>query len=140
MGFKPSPFNSIKMNLIAEEVIRVNRHDLSNAFQWKVVVLNLPGTEGYDPDKAWIAKIREDGTLASDFAQFVDDQRLAASGSKRMEEAGHTLSSREAYLGIQDALRKLRAAGRTFYLGAWAGVAVFNDEKLGLVVLASQEK
>ncbi len=57
-----------------------------------------------------------------------------------MEEAGHTLSSREAYLGIQDALRKLRAAGGTFYPGAWAGVVVFNDEKLGLVVLTSQEK
>ena len=104
------------------------------------MVLNLPGTDTYNPGKAWIAKVREDGTLASDFAQFVDDQRLAASGSKRMNEAGHTLSSQEAYLGIQDALRKLRAAGGTFYPGAWAGVVVFNDEKLGLVVLTSQEK
>ena len=140
MGFKPSPYNSIKMNLIAEEVIRGDRHDLSNAFQWKEVILNLPGTETYNPGKAWIAKVREDGTLASDFATFVDDQRLAASGSERMDEAGHALSSREAYLGIQDALRKLRAAGGTFYPGAWAGVVVFNDEKLGLVVLTSQEK
>ena len=126
--------------MIAKEVIRGDRHDPANDFQWKVVVLNLPGSEGYDPGKAWIAKIRDDGTLASDFAQFVDGQRLAASGSKKVDEAGHTLSSREAYLGIQDALRKLRAAGGTFYPGAWAGVVVFNDEKLGLVVLTSQEK
>ena len=140
MGFKPSPYNSIKMNLIAEEVIRGDRHDIANAFQWERVVLNLPGTDTYDPGKAWIVKVREDGTIASDFATFVDDQRLAASGSKRMTEAGHALSSREAYLGIQDALRKLRAAGGTFYPGAWAGVVVFNDEKLGLVVLTSQEK
>ena len=140
MGFKSSPHNSIKMNLIAEEVIKGDRHDTTNAFQWKRIVLNLPGTDGYDSNRAWICKIREDGTLASDYVQFVDDQRLGAAGSERMTEAGHTLSTREAYLGIQDALRKLRAAGGTGYPGAWAGAVVFNDEKLGLVVLTSQDK
>ena len=78
--------------------------------------------------------------MASVFVQFGDDQRLAASGSDRMLEAGHTLSSRESYLGIQDALHTLRAAGGTCYPGACAGVVVFNDEKLGIVVLTSQEK
>ena len=140
MGFGPSPFNSIKMTLIAEEVIKGDRHDAMNAFQWKRVALNLPGSDGYDPGCAWVTKVRADKTLASDFVQFVDDQRLAASGSKRMEDAGHTLSSRESYLGIQDALRKLRGGGGTCYPGAWAGVVVFNDEELGLVVLTSQEK
>ena len=140
MGFKPSPHNSIKMNLIAEEVIKGDRHDLSNAFQWTRVILNLPCTENYNPNKAWMRRVREDGTLASDYVQFVDDQRLGAAGSERMMEAGHTLSTREAYLGIQDALRKLRAAGGTLYPGAWAGAVVFNDEELGLVVLTSQEK
>ena len=57
-----------------------------------------------------------------------------------MIEAGHTLITREAYLGIQDALRKVRGADGTQYPGAWAGAVVFNDEKLGIVVLTSQEK
>jgi len=104
MGYRPSPHNSIKTNLIAEEVIRGDRHDTENVFQWSHVVLNLPGSKYYNPSKAWIVRLRNDGSLASDFVTFVDDQRLAAAGYDRMIEAGHTLSVREAYLGIQDAL------------------------------------
>ena len=140
MGYRPSPHNSIKTNLVAEEIIRGDRHDDKNAFQWSQVVLNLPGSKDYNPGKAWISRLRKDGTLASDFVTFVDDQRLAAAGRDRMIEAGHTLSVREAYLGIQDALRKLRAAGGTCYPGAWAGAVVFVDKELGIVVLTSQEK
>ena len=137
MGYRPSPHNSIKTNLVAEEIIRGDRHDDKNAFQWSQVVLNLPGSKDYNPGKAWIGRLRKDGTLASNFVTFVDDQRLAAVGRDRMIEAGHTLSVREAYLGIQDALRKLRAAGGTCYPGAWAGAVVFVDKELGIVVLTS---
>jgi len=77
MGFRPSPFNSIKTNLIAEEVMKGDRYDPMNAFQWKRVVLNLPGSDGYNPGRSWVTKVRTDETLASDFVQFVDDQRLA---------------------------------------------------------------
>ena len=103
-------------------------------------VLNLPGTEIYDPSKSWICRVRSDRSLASDFVYFVDDQRMGAAGSEHMIEAGHTPSVKESYFGIQDAPRKLRAAGGTLYTGAWAGAVLFNDEKLGLVVLTSQEK
>jgi hypothetical protein len=34
MGFKSSPYNSIKMALVAEEVVMGDRHDPSNPFQW----------------------------------------------------------------------------------------------------------
>ena len=34
MGFTSSPYNTVKVNLIAEEVIRGDRHDEENAFQW----------------------------------------------------------------------------------------------------------
>ena len=128
MTFKPSPYNSIKLYLISEEIIHCDHHDLTNAFQWNRVMLNMPGTSNYQPGVAWLSKRRTDGTLVSDFVCFVDDQRLAAASSKCMTEAGHTLSSCEAYLGIQNALRKLRAAGGTIYHGAWAGAVVFNDE------------
>ena len=140
MGAKPSPFNSVRTQLIAEEIIRGDRHDTTNAFQWKGVKLNLQGTKAYKPNQAWIVRIREDGTLASDFVTFVDDQRVCGAGPQQTKEAGHTLSTREAYLGIQDALRKLRSSGGTRYPGAWAGVVVYNDPIDGVVVLTSQEK
>jgi hypothetical protein len=70
---------------------------------------------------------------------FVDDLRLAAEGQKRIAELGHTISTPEAYVGIQDALRKLRSAGGTRRPGAWAGAAVYIEDD-GVVVLTSQEK
>jgi hypothetical protein len=106
MGFKPPPYNSVRMYLVTEEIIRGDRHDPDNAFQYNYVMLNLPGTEGYKPSVAWISKRRTDGSLASDFVCFVDDQRISGQGRERVLVAGHAISSQESYLGIQDALRK----------------------------------
>ena len=127
------------MALIGEKAIRGDR-DIANPFQWEVVRLNLPGSEGYTPSLAWISKRRMDGLLASDFVCFVNDQRLARANSDQINEAGHALSLRESYLGIQDALRKLRAAGGLRRPGAWTGTVVFINEETGLVVLTSQDK
>lgn len=140
MGFRPSPYNSVKMYLVAEEILRGDRHDPSNAFQYDYIMLNLPGSENYNPSIAWISKRRADGSLATDFVCFVDDQRLAGEGSERVVEGGHALSSREAFLGLQDALRKIRASHGTRNPGAWAGACVVISEELGVMVLTSQEK
>ena len=140
MGFRPSPYNSVKLYLIAEEVIRGDRHDPTNAFRWDSIELNLPGTADYSPHRAWITKRRKDGSLASDMVCFMDDERLTGAGPERVEAAGHALSTRESYLGMQDALRKLRAAGGEKRPGAWAGAVVHNDDTLGVVLLTSQEK
>ncbi len=67
MGFRSSPYNSIRMYLIAEEIIRGDCHDPTNAFQWNTIRLNLPGTKEYKPSDAWLSKRRTDGSLASDF-------------------------------------------------------------------------
>ena len=56
MGFKASPYNSIGMYLVSEEIIRGDQHDTTNAFQWTTILLNLPGTKGYRPALAWISK------------------------------------------------------------------------------------
>jgi hypothetical protein len=73
MGFKSSPYNSVRMYLVSEEIIRGDRHDTTNAFQWTTLLLNLTGTKGYKPALAWISKQRNDGSLASNFVCFVDD-------------------------------------------------------------------
>ena len=60
MGFAASPYNSIKMSLVAKEVcqgdhkeqgVGDNRKEL-NPFQWSKIQLNLPGLETYDPCKS----------------------------------------------------------------------------------------
>ena len=56
MGFKPSPYNSVKMYLVVEEILRGDRLDPENAFQYNHIHLNLPGTSGYNPSLAWISK------------------------------------------------------------------------------------
>ena len=49
-----------------------------------------------------------DGSLASDFVCFVDNLRITGQGRLRVIEAGHAISTKESWLGIQDALQKLR--------------------------------
>jgi len=55
-----------------------------------------------------------------------------------MEEAGH--STRESYLGLQDALRKIQAPKGLRHPGAWAGANVCIGEKGEAMVLTSQDK
>jgi hypothetical protein len=141
MGFRPSPYNSIRMYFIAKEVIRGDQHDPTNAFQWDTILLNFPGTREYSPSLlAWISKRRSDGSLASDFVCFVNNLQVMGKERDRVIEGGHTISTRESWLGIQDALRKLRCWGGTRRQGAWAGALVCIEEGFGVVVPTSQEK
>jgi hypothetical protein len=43
----------------AKENITGNPDYVYNVFKWKEVRLNLPGTPEYDPQMAWVAKVRE---------------------------------------------------------------------------------
>jgi hypothetical protein len=140
MGLKPSPYNSIRMYLVTEEINWGDRHDPDNAFQYNYVMLNLPGLKGYKPLVAWISKRRSDGSLASNFDCFMDDQRILGEGRERVVTTGHAISLCESHLEIQDALRKLQAPGGSRRPGAWAGACVFNEEDIGIVTLTSQEK
>ena len=103
-------------------------------------MLNLPGACGYKPGQAWITKRRTKNSLDSNFVCFVDDQRVTGMGSDRIREAGHAISTREAYLGLQDALQKVRHNDGTTTPGAWAGVNVCVEKNKGVVVMSSQDK
>ena len=72
------------MYLIIEEVVRGDRGDATNPFQWSHIRLNLPGSVTYDPSKAWITKRRTDESLASEVVDFVDDERVVGSGEDRV--------------------------------------------------------
>jgi hypothetical protein len=140
MGFRSLPYNSVKMYLIVEEILKGNRHDTGNAFQYNHVHLNLPGTAEYDPLIVWLSKRQSDGSLASNFVCFVNNQRIMGAGSARVIKVGHDLSSRESYLGLQDALQKIRSHDGTWRPGAWAGACVVVEEDVGVAVLTSQDK
>jgi hypothetical protein len=138
MGFKPSPYNSVKTAMVVEEVARGDRHDEKNPFQWNHVRLNLPGRVEYDPSLSWISKMRKDGLIASDIFTFVDDERVSGATRELSWQAGHRLAYIQAYLGVQDAARKLREADKRG--GAWAGFVVHTNPDVGVCVLTTEEK
>eukprot|EP00956_Cyclotella_meneghiniana_P026478 scaffold57383_cov35-Cyclotella_meneghiniana.AAC.2 len=138
MGFSPSPYNSIRMALIAEEVIRGDKADSMNPYQWNSVRLNLPGTSSYDPTTSWIAKVREDGLVACELFTFVDDERVTGATEELTWLAAHVMTAKQAYLGIQDAARKAGECSQQ--PRAWAGAVVHVVEDKGVCVLTSEEK
>lgn len=138
MGFKSSPYNSIKMTLVAEEVVLGDRRDPTNPFQWNRVQLNIPGTLKYDPSKSWIIKIRQDGKIASVLFTFVDDERIVGATRELAWQASSRLAKIQAYLGIQDAARKVGVCLQQ--PRAWAGAVVHVISDDGVYVLTSEEK
>jgi hypothetical protein len=137
MGFKPSPWSSIYTALVAEEVIRGKRLDEENPFQWEKVVLNPLGPS-YVPTKAWVSKVHKDSSLACDLFTFVDDECITGAGEELTWQACHTLGAKQAYLGIQDAARKVGEPSQN--PRAWADVVVHVVSKLGVCVLTLEEK
>eukprot|EP00956_Cyclotella_meneghiniana_P024771 scaffold50352_cov40-Cyclotella_meneghiniana.AAC.1 len=73
MGLRDSPGRSGQMMILAKELAYGRRKDVSNPFQWDKVVLNLPGSEHYDPRLPWVFKLRKDGSIASEAFIYVDD-------------------------------------------------------------------
>jgi hypothetical protein len=138
MGFKSSPYNSIKMTLVAGEVVLGDRRDPTNPFQWNRVQLNIPGTLKYDPSKSWIIKIRQDGKIASVLFTFVDDERIVGATRELAWQASSRLAKIQAYLGIQDAARKVGVCLQQ--PRAWAGAVVHVISDDGVYVLTSEEK
>ncbi len=146
MGFAASPYNSIKMALVAEEICKGDCFETGigcdgkelNPFQLEVISLNLPGTKDYDPRFSWIVKRRKDGQIACDLFTFVDNERVVGPTEELTWQASHVLASKQSYLGIQDAARKARPCSQT--TGAWASAIVHIVDQLGVCVLTSKEK
>ncbi len=115
MGFAASPYNSIKMALVAEEVCKGDQLETGvgldgkelNPFQWERVELNLPGTKEYDPCVSWITKKQKDGQMACNVFTFVDDERVVSPIEELTWQVSHAMASKQSYLGIQDAARKV---------------------------------
>mmetsp|Transcript_17572 Transcript_17572/g.49639 ORF Transcript_17572/g.49639 Transcript_17572/m.49639 type:complete len:1287 (+) Transcript_17572:10428-14288(+) len=137
MGLKSSPYQAVQAMLFAEEVIRGNPTDATNIFRWHSVVLNLPGSKDYDPSLPWVAKVRMEGTLASDFYIYVDDVRTTGISNHECWEASQRISKGLGFLGVQDAVRKRRPPKRK--PGPWVGAIVVAHES-GIYVSVTESK
>jgi hypothetical protein len=139
MGLRSSPYNCVKIYLWSEEIIRGDRHDPQNGFQWDEVKLNLPGEKTYDPRKPWVYRFDTSRRqLAAFVISYVDDLRTGAQSKELCEKVMHTVGSRANYLGEQDATRKRGEASQC--PGAWAGSVIVSKEGEGLFVTILQEK
>ena len=102
------------------------------------MVLNLPGSDTYNPSLPWVCKVRkQDGKVTNDFFIYVDDQRVTGSTRSQAWVACQRVSSIINWLGIQDAPRKRCDSSRTS--GAWAGSVVYSTEE-DLFALVTEEK
>lgn len=138
MGLKPSPYKCIKALLLAIEVVKGDRRDPCNPFQWDQIQLNLPGTTQYDPSKPRLSRLQVDGsTLASLLVSFVNDMRTAVSSEEVCWGAMHAVSYKLAHLGIQVATRKTRPPATN--PGPWSGSMITTDD-IGIGVRATQEQ
>ena len=138
MGLQSSPYVCTQSFGWCEDFIRGERGDPNNPLEWAKTVLNLPGSEDYDPTKPWVYRISKTGRLASFFGTYIDDIRTGGVSEKEAWRTSRRVASRVQYLGMQDAPRKRRAPSRT--PGAWAGAMCKAKLDEGVFVTCSQEK
>jgi hypothetical protein len=135
MGLKILPYQTIwPLFLLAEEMIRGEWHSKFNIFRWEKICLNLAGSEGYDPQLAWVSKVHINDQLAVDFFTYLDDIHGTQGSKLEPWLAARRAASVASYLGIQDALRKWQ--GLSQKLGASAGsvVHVLRAEDIALLM------
>ncbi|KAL7575071.1 hypothetical protein ACA910_000442 [Epithemia clementina (nom. ined.)] len=120
MGQSPSPFVTTQQTRRLKRLILGDAQDHTNVFQWDYVKLNLPGTPAYQPGKPWISKRRNNGRLASDAHNYVDDLRGTAATMEEAWQVGARIAKTASFYCVQDAARKRREQSQR--PGAWAGV------------------
>jgi hypothetical protein len=77
MGSTLSPYSSVQFCYLAEEFARDNNMDKGHALRWDYVILNLPGSQSYNPSKPRVYKWNGIcQKLAGDVIFFVDDGRV----------------------------------------------------------------
>ena len=139
MGLKSSPYNCIRVYLWSEDIIKGDRHDISNPMRWDEVRLNLPGMTDYNPALPKVYKFdRVNQRLAATICSYVDDVRTAAATQEECDNTSHAVAAKINYLGQQDAARKRESASKT--PGVWAGASMETDAEKGVFASISVEK
>ena len=136
MGFRSSPYIACKLFGWTLDVVKGDRLDVENPFRWNRININLPGSDGYNPTKPWIAKQWNDQE-ASDSKAYMDDGRTHGSNERITRKATRRVASITQYLGQQNADRKSRPPSKK--PGPWCG-AFLTVQDDSVYVYVSQEK
>jgi len=137
MGLKSSPHGCVKMQSLAEELIRGDMTLSSNPFTFDSVILNLPGSPTYDPRQAKVIKFNSvTGQVAGDVTTYVDDTHFSGSTFAHCWAVSHRVGHL-CYLGIQDALRKRTQPSQR--AGAWTGTLTQTPPE-GIIISCTQDK
>ena len=129
MGFAPSSANAVRHLGLAQEIAVGDHLHHLNPFHWTRVVLNLPGSQDFDPSMPWVYKFNPIAKrIARDFITFVDDVRVTGFSIENCWQCGRRLASVLQHLGIQDASRKRKPPSLT--PGAWAGCVARSNRKI----------
>ena len=84
MGVQSFPYNCTQGDLWANQIVKGNRHDPKNTFQWDHVEENLPYSETYNATLPQVQKVQKDGDTAFSIVQYIDDARMLASTEERL--------------------------------------------------------
>ena len=137
MGFRPSPYLTTREMRRIDLFLRGAANNPNNVFRWSKVILNLPGTLTYTPERPRVYRVRLDNTMAADLFSYIDDLRNTGPTAVECWDGLHQVCSRLTWLGLQDAPRKRN--GPTQTPRAWAGSIIHSDQEL-VTVLVSEEK
>jgi hypothetical protein len=108
-GWQSSHYFALRMHVQSLEMSMGDPGDLTNAFQWEHVVLNLPASMGYNPALPRVRKIHTDGLPAVDMVAFFDDAGRVFGPTRPLLVFGlRQVTSCLQARGNQDAARKRR--------------------------------
>ena len=94
MGLKSSPYNCTRVFAWSEDIIRGDRSDPENPFEWDKVVLNLPGSPDFDPSDSWIYRWNSrKNKRAAFFRTYIDDIRSGDSSRKELDRTTHVIAT-----------------------------------------------
>ena len=106
MGVTSSPYICTQGALRAKQIIKGDRHDSTNTFQWDHLETNLPCSVAYNATLPEVRKVRKDGLTASNIVQYMDDTRTLAATEELSWLAQSKMAKTLCYLGLQDASHK----------------------------------
>jgi hypothetical protein len=80
-----------------------SRYNITSAFAWRYVRMNLPESEKYNPALPRVAKMRDDGDQACDEVTFMDGNRTVGPTQNLMKVATRQVASGVQKFGAQEA-------------------------------------
>eukprot|EP00978_Attheya_sp_CCMP212_P022403 scaffold66847_cov57-Attheya_sp.AAC.2 len=138
MGLHSSPYQAVQGVAFVEEEVRGDRTQPTNVFRWDQVILNLPGSDDYNPARPWVFKVRDDdGSIDADVHGFMDDFRTSGKDKKDRWLAARRMGSASSHLGLQEAAWKRRESTRR--PGAWIGLVLWSGA-LGVFAIITEDK